>query len=86
MKIGVIVYVAGSERMEDDFDVERAVTKLNLKADRVEIVSSKEGHFSVMDAWWMLLVKGMGLIVCLIAEVVNGSELKLTGRELRLCG
>jgi hypothetical protein len=59
---------------------------LNLKADRIEIVSSKEGHFSVMDAWWMLLAKGMGWIVCLIAEVVNGSELKLTGRELRLCG
>jgi len=86
MKIGVIVYIAGSEWMEDDFDVERAVTRLNLKADRVEIVSSKEGHFSVMDAWWMLLVKGMGLIVCLIAEVINGSELKLTGRELRLYG
>lgn len=86
MKIGAIVYIAGSERMEDDFDVERAVARLNLWADRVEIVSSKAGHFSVMDAWWMLLAKGIGLIVCLIAEVVDGSELKITGRELRLCG
>ena len=51
MKIGAIVYITVNEWMEDDFDVERAVTRLNLKADRIEIVSSKEGHFSVMDAW-----------------------------------
>jgi len=56
MKTGAIVYVAGSEKMKDDF------------------------------AWWMLLAKGMRRIVCLIAEVVNGSELKLTGRELRIWG
>jgi len=86
MKIGAIVYIAGSERIEDDFDLEKAVERLNLKTDRVEIVSAKAGHFSVMDAWWMLMVKGMRIIVCLIAEVTNSSELKLTGRELRLCG
>jgi hypothetical protein len=86
MKIGAIVYIAGSERIKDDFDPEKAVERLNLKTDRVEIVSSKAGHFSVMDAWWMLMAKGMKNIVCLIAEVTNGSELKLTGRELRLCG
>jgi hypothetical protein len=86
MKIGAIVYIAGSERIEDDFDLEKAVKRLNLKTDRVEIVSSKAGHFCVMDAWWMLMAKGMRIIVCLVAEVTNGSELKLTGRELRLCG
>ena len=86
MKTGAIVYVAGSEKMKDDFDGERAVRRLNLKADRIEVVSSRVGHFNVMDAWWMLLAKGMSRIVCLIAEVVNGSELKLTGRELRIWG
>jgi hypothetical protein len=39
-----------------------------------------------MDAWWLLTVKGMKRIICMIAEVINRSELKLTGRELRLCG
>jgi len=86
MKKGAIVYIAGGERMEDDFDVEQAVKRLNIKADRVEVVSPEAGHFDVMDAWWMLLAKGMGLIICLIAEVLNCLELKLTGRELRLCG
>ncbi len=86
MKTGIILYVAGGDRIEDDFDVEKAVANLNLKADKVELVSLKAGHFSVMDAWWLLLAKGMRRIVCLVAEVVNGSELKLTGRQLRIWG
>jgi len=87
MKTGVIVYVAGGESIiYEDFDMIGAVRSLSIKADRVEVVSPTAGHFDVMDAWWMLITKGMKLIVCMLAEVNNNSEVRLTGRELRLCG
>ena len=86
MKTGVILYIVGGEDLYDDLDMEEAVRSLPIRADRVETVSSIAGHFDVMDAWWLLMAKGMNLIVCMLAEVTNNSELRLTGRELRLCG
>lgn len=86
MKTGVIVYVVGKESLDDTIDFEEAGKRLNIKADRVEVVTNIDGSFDVMHAWWLLTAKGMKLIVCMIAEVVNRSKLKLTGRELRLCG
>ncbi len=86
MKNGVIVYVAGSERMRKDFDPEKAVKGLDIKADQIEVVLSDEYDQYFMDAWWKLIARGMGLIVCKMAEVVHGSRLELTGRELRLFG
>ncbi len=86
MKTGVIVYVVGGERLYDNLDMEVVVKRLDLKADKVEIVSANSNHFDVMDAWWLLMAKGMKRVVCMLAEVANSSELKLTGRELRLCG
>ena len=86
MKKGVIVYVAGSAEMQEDFDPEKAVRGLNLEADGVEVVLSDEYDQYFMNAWWTLITRGMGVIVCKMAEVVQGSRLKLTGRELRLFG
>jgi hypothetical protein len=86
MKTGVIVYILGGDGAYDGYEVKEAVKKLNIKADRVEIVSSRLGHFDVMDAWWMLTAKAMHRIVCMLAEICNDSNLKLTGRNLRLCG
>ena len=86
MKTGVIVYIVGGEGSYDDFDMKEAVRRLNINADRVEVIFSRSSHFDVMDAWWSLTAKGMKLIICMFAEVVNFSELRLTGRELRLCG
>ena len=86
MKTGAIVYVVGGEDLYDDLDMEVAVKGLHIQADRVEVVSARSSHFDVMDAWWMLTAKGMKSIVCMLAEIVNRSELRLTGRELRLCG
>ena len=83
MNTGVIIYVVGRD---DDLDMEEAVKKLNIRANRVEVISSESGHFDIMDAWWSLTVKGMKRIVCMLAEVTDHSELKLTGSELRLCG
>jgi len=84
MKTGAIVYVIGKEN-DKDFDVKEAVKNLKIEADKVEIVSSRSGHFDVMDAWWLLTAKGMKRIVCIIAEIINGSDLRLTGREIQLC-
>ena len=86
MKTGVIVYIVGGEGSYDDFDMKEAVRRLNINADRLEVVFSRSSNFDVMDAWWLLTAKGMKLIICMFAEVVNLSELRLTGREFRLCG
>ncbi|MBU0653376.1 MAG: hypothetical protein KKG96_10940 [Proteobacteria bacterium] len=88
MKTGVILYIVGGEGPYDDFDfdMEEAVLRLNIRADRVETVLGRSPHFDVMDVWWLLTAKGMKKIVCMLAEVTNNAELRLTGRELRLCG
>ena len=86
MKIGAIVYIVSENGPYDDLDMEEAIRSLHIKADRVEVVSTVSGHFDIMDAWWALTTKGMNRIVCMIAEVINRTELKLMGRELRLCG
>jgi len=85
MKTGAIVYVVGKENLSEDFDMEVALKNLKIDADRVELVSSGSGHYDIMDAWWSLTAKGMKHIVCMIAEIVNGSDLRLTGREIQLC-
>jgi len=87
MKTGAIVYIVGDESLiDDDFDIIGAVNSLPIKADRIEVVAPTAGHFDIMDAWWMLITKGMNLIVCIHAEILNSSKVRLTGRELRLCG
>ena len=86
MRTGVIVYVAGKEALNYEADLEEAGKRLNIKADRIEVVSSMDENFDLMHAWWFLTIKGMKKIVCMTAEVVNHSRLELTGREMRLCG
>ena len=85
MKTGVVLYIIGSEKTNDDFDFENAIEKLEIKADMIEVVSQKIGHFDVMDAWWLMLAKGMKRIVLSISEV-NNSELNLLGKEIQLSG
>jgi hypothetical protein len=85
MKTGAIVYVVGKENLPEKFDMAVALKNLEIDADRVELVSPGSGHFDIMDAWWSLTAKGMKRIVCMIAEIVNGSDLRLTGREIQLC-
>jgi hypothetical protein len=85
MKTGAIVYVVGKEYFPKDFDMAGALKNLEIHVERVELVSSGSGHYDIMDAWWSLTAKGMKRIICLIAEVVNGSDLRLTGREIQLC-
>ena len=84
MKTGVIVYVVGNGRTENAVDMEKAVERLRIDADMVEIASHEA--CSVHDAWRFLRVKGMHLIECMMAELTGSGELRLTGQRLRLCG
>jgi hypothetical protein len=86
MKTGIIIYLVGKESLDDSIDFEEAGKKLKIKADKIEVVSSIGGDHDVMNAWWLLTAKGMNRIICMIAEVSDRSEFRLTGQELRLCG
>ena len=86
MKTGVIVYVVGSQGKLTNSEYEDLARTLDIRADRVEVVTSSEGDLGVLDVWWRLTAKGMNRIVCVIAEMTQKSQLRLTGRELRLCG
>ena len=86
MKTGAIVYVLGGVSTEKEIDVENALKDLDIEADRVEVVFPESGQFDVMDAWWALMRKGVHRVVCMTAEIVNPSKLRLTGHELRLYG
>ena len=85
MKIGLIVYVVGKEPADWDADSESTSIKNRCKADRVEIITVKSGHFDVLDAWWSLLTKGMKKIVCMIGEFTPNGSLTLKERQLCLC-
>jgi hypothetical protein len=86
MKTGLIIYVIGREPADWNEDSELTTIKENIKADLVEIITVKTGHFDVSDAWWSLLTRGMKRIVCRIGEFTPKGNLSLTGNELRLCG
>jgi hypothetical protein len=52
----------------------------------IEIITTKTGHFDVLDAWWHLLSKGMSLVTCKMAVFRECGEIEFTGKQLRLCG
>ena len=85
MKTGIIVYVTGND--ERNFDETEAAKHLDVNADNVEFVfSGQESCFDLWDAWRNMTAKGMKRIVCMAAEVIGSSRIRLTGRELQLCG
>ena len=86
MKSGVIIYVAGSAPEDWTEDDEAHVRRSESKADLIEIITTKTGHFDVLDAWWNLLSKGMSLVTCKMAVFRECGEIEFTGKQLRLCG
>lgn len=87
MKTGTIIYVAGNSTLEWlTSDLKELVCKSGIKADRLEIITRTSGNYDIHDAWWRLVAKGMQLVLCLLAEVDDRGELRLTGRQMRLCG
>ena len=85
MKTGVIVYVVRGTKDVRGVRGEELTKALDISADRVKIVMPAEGDAGVADAWWRLTAQCMNRIVCMIAEVTQNCEIRLTGCELRLC-
>ena len=86
MKSGVIVYAAGEAPKNWTEKDETRITFDQFKADAIEIITSRTGHFDVLDAWWYLLTRGTAHIVCKMAKFNDSGELVLTGREFRVYG
>jgi len=87
MKSGVIIYVAGNAPEGWSEGDETRIRNRESQADfLVEIITTKTGHFDVLDAWRVLLSKGMSLVTCKMAVFSESGEIEFTGRELRLCG
>jgi len=86
VKTGLIVYVVGKEPAYWNVESESTAIKQNIKADLVEIITVKTGHFDISDAWWSLLTRGMKRIVCRIGKFTGKGNLAVTGNELHLCG
>ena len=86
MKTGLIVYVVGTEPVDWDADSHSRAIRQSNRADLVEIITVKSGHFDILDAWWSLLTRGMKRIVCIIGEFTPSGNLTLKGRKLCLCG
>lgn len=85
MKTGVIVYVVRGTKDVRGVRGEELTKALDISADRVKIVMPGEWDAGVADAWWRLTAQCMNRIVCMIAEVTQNCEIRLTGCELRLC-
>jgi hypothetical protein len=86
MKSGVIIYVAGNAPESWSEGDETHIRSTESQADLIEIITTKTGHFDVLDAWWNLLSKGMSLVTCKMAFFSESGEIQFTGRELRLYG
>jgi hypothetical protein len=86
MKDGLIVYLVNSPEPPEGFDAIQAAEKLGEKAEQVEVVSSREGFFTVEDAWHFLLTRGCGRIRLLVAQAEEDWKLRPLGPAVRLCG
>jgi hypothetical protein len=83
---GIIIYAAGEAPPDWSEEKEAVVKQMVSEADGVEIITSRTGHFDVMDAWYSLLLKSINHIVCRMAGFSTSGELVFTGRSLRLSG
>jgi len=79
----VIIVSAKPHNHKSRFD---PVLSFGIQADRWEIITRSTGPADIHDAWWRLLTKGMQQVLCLLAEVDSNGEIRLTGRQMRLCG
>ena len=86
MKTGIIVYVMGSQQLNDEFDEKQAVLSLNVKADRVCFVFSEGSLDDLAYSWWEMVRKGMSRILCMAGCLTAPSTIQLTGKEIQLGG
>jgi hypothetical protein len=87
MKTGAIIYVAGDEP-QTGFETSPGehLKQMGVIADQWELVTHNSGHFDIHDAWYRLMTRGMQQVLCMAAEVNPDGGLRLTGRQMRLCG
>lgn len=86
MKRGLIIYAAGEAPTSWTEEKEKFVKGSIVGAQAVEIITTRTGHFDVLDAWWSLNSKGMDYIECKLAMFTEEGELNDMGRTLRLSG
>jgi hypothetical protein len=86
VKRGVIIYAAGEAPASWTEEKEELLKKTLPGAQAVEVITTRTGHFDVLDAWWSLRSKGMAHIECKLAVFADDGQLRETGRALRLCG
>ena len=78
-----LLFASGEAPPDWSEEKEAAVKQIVSEADEIEIITSRTGHFDVMDAWYSLLVKSINHIVCRMAGFSISGELVLTGQA---CG
>ena len=86
MKDGLIVYLVNHPEPPEEFDAAQAAQALGEKAEQVEVVSPREGFFTVEDAWHFLLTRGCRRIRLLVAQAEGGQRLRHLGPAVRLYG
>ena len=86
MKTGVIVYAAGDPPLNWSEAQENKSQQYATKADMVKVITHTSGHFDLHDAWFELVTQGMSHVICKLAEFDKTGQMRLTGREMRLCG
>jgi hypothetical protein len=68
MRSGLIVYLVGEGELPEGFDLASCCKEIGFPADRVELVSSRQGFFEVNDAWHYLFTRGYAHIQLLVAQ------------------
>ena len=86
MKTGAIFYVTGEHPPKEGMEAMEIARKLGIQADEATLVSLTEGYEDIIDAWWMLLTKGMKRVVCFVVSTGDGKNFELGRQPLRLCG
>jgi len=86
LKRGVIIYTTGEAPVFWTDDNERVLKRSIPGVEAVEIITTRTGHYDVMDAWRSLQTMGMAHVECRMATFTENGELRDTGRVLRLCG
>jgi len=68
MRSGLIVYLVGDAELPEGLELAGLCKEMGFPADRVELVSSRQGFFEVEEAWHYLFTKGYGNIKLLVAQ------------------
>ena len=85
MRSGLIVYLVGEGELPEGLELAGLCKEMGFPADRVELVSSRQGFFEVEEAWHYLFTKGYGNIKLLVAQT-DQNCLQPLHPLVRLCG